>query len=410
MKTRQRNTRLDRRGKVLVLIALLTPAIMGFMALSVDLGIIAAVDAELQTVTDASALAGAMQLASEARVRGAGSTSTRTSSALTLDAAIANAQTVATYVGQKNPVLNQTPIFFNNTANSSSGDIVIGYVDPKTRTWNPPPLADNSKMNAVLVNASRSTSHGGVVPGFFSRAFNYGGTTAQKYSIAMAQNYPVLAVQTYKSQNVHLLPIVLDVTTYKQMMAGTTTDEYTYDPDTNTISTGPDNVYESKLYPVASGSPGNWGTINVGVTNNSTEILEQQIMYGISPSQLATFPNGQIALQPPTVPGDPPSITFSGNPGISAALKSALDSIIGDPVIVPIYDQSGSNGNNAWYRVIAFQPARILSVDFQGAAKYVIIQPCLIRSPSIVPMTDTSQWPSNWSWKSGGVVRVHLMH
>ena len=32
-----------------------------------------------------------------------------------------------------------------------------------------------------------------------------------------------------------------------------------------------------------------------------------------------------------------------------------------------------SHGNNAWYQVIAFQPARILCVDFQGNPKFVIV-------------------------------------
>ena len=76
---------------------------------------------------------------------------------------------------------------------------------------------------------------------------------------------------------------------------------------------------------------------------------------------------------------------------------------------IPIYDQSSGNGNNAWYRVIAFQPCRILSVDFQGAAKYVIVQPCLIKDGSAIAQTDPTKWPSDWSWKWGGVIRVHLV-
>jgi hypothetical protein len=198
------------------------------------------------------------------------------------------------------------------------------------------------------------------------------------------------------------------VSTYTAMMNGTTTDSFTYDVSTHTVTSGPDNIHESKLYPVDSGLPGNWGTINIGVTQNSTSNLASQILYGITPAQLATFPGGKIALQPPTSPGDPPSITFMGNPGISAALKDPLDAVVGRPVVIPIYDLSGSNGSNAWYRVIAFQPCRIVEVDFQAASKYVIIQPCLIQDPTIIAQTDTTKWPDNWGWKSGGVVRLHL--
>ena len=147
-----------------------------------------------------------------------------------------------------------------------------------------------------------SSTHGGVVPGFFSRAWGYGGTPIDVQSIAMAWNYPVTGFKPpgntpgSSSRNANLLPIVLDKDTWKAMMAKTTTDQYTYNASTNTVTSGPDTVTESKLYPVASGDPGNWGTINVGVTDNSTSILTSQILYGITPSQLATYPIARSLL------------------------------------------------------------------------------------------------------------------
>jgi hypothetical protein len=191
---------------------------------------------------------------------------------------------------------------------------------------------------------------------------------------------------------------VLDTVTWQAMMTGTSTDQYTYNSSTNTVTSGADGIYESQLYPVSSGSPGNWGTIKVGVSNNSTSTLGAQIRYGITPGQLATFPNSTIQLDSTQTP---PSITFGGNPGISAGIKDDLTAIIGKPVVVPIYDINGGNGNNAWYRVIAFQPARILSVSFQGNPKYVIIQPCLINDPTAI--AGTAQ-----SWTQGGQVEVYL--
>ncbi|MGE3819031.1 MAG: hypothetical protein AB7I30_06310 [Isosphaeraceae bacterium] len=165
------------------------------------------------------------------------------------------------------------------------------------------------------------------------------------------------------------------------------------------MTSGADGVYESKLYPVASGSPGNWGTINVGVSNNSTSTLGAQIRNGVTPSQLATFPGGEIKLDTSL---NPPSITFGGNPGISAGIKDDLISIIGKPVSIPIYDSNGGNGNNAWYRVVAFAPCRIVSVNFQGNPKFVIIQPAIVTDPTALiggPQT---------SWTDGGKVVLRL--
>jgi hypothetical protein len=239
----------------------------------------------------------------------------------------------------------------------------------------------------------------GIVPTYFAALMGFTGTAVNVQSTATAWPWSIKGYQGDGRNNANLLPIVLDVDTYNAMMAGTTQDQYTWDPDTQTVSGGADGVTESVLYPVRSGSPGNWGTIKVGVSNNSTSTLAAQIEYGITPAQLATFPNSTIALDDSL---NPPSITFSGNPGISAGIKSALESIIGNPVTIPIYDINGGNGNNAWYRVIKFAPVRILAVNFQGNPKYVIVQPALVRDPLATPGTPQA------SWSQGGLVELYL--
>jgi hypothetical protein len=114
---------------------------------------------------------------------------------------------------------------------------------------------------------------------------------------------------------------------------------------------------------------------------------------------MATYPNSTIQLDSTQ---SPPSITFQGNPGISAGLSSALTSIIGKAVSIPIYDESGGNGNNAWYRVISFQAARVMAVNFQGNPKYVIIQPALLNDNTGIPGSPTS-------WTAGGLISVQLV-
>jgi hypothetical protein len=110
---------------------------------------------------------------------------------------------------------------------------------------------------------------------------------------------------------------------------------------------------------------------------------------------MANYPNSTIALD---YTQTPPQITFSGNTGMSAGLSDNLTAIIGQPVTIPIYDINGGNGNNAWYRVIAFAPVRIVYVNFQGNPKYVIVQPALVTDPTAKAGTPQS------SWTQGGVV------
>jgi Flp pilus assembly protein TadG len=382
-----------RRGASAVIIAALLPAFIGLSALSTDTAIVAVARSQMSTAADAAALAGAYQLATENRVRGATS--------LTTEINAANTQAVS--LATSNSILGSAPVITANTSNQSGGQIMVGYLDPiNSSSTLDSSSAPTSKFNSVQVTILRDATHGGTIPTVFAQLMGFKGTGVTVTSTATAQAYSISGFQAVGSLNASLLPIVLDKATWEAMLAGSgqATDQYTYNSSTNTITSGADGIYESQLYPVSSGSPGNWGTIKVGVSNNSTSTLSAQIQYGITPSELATYPNSTIQLDSTQ---SPPSITFSGNPGISAGIKSALTSIIGRPVVVPIYDPnlSGGNGNNAWYGVIAFQPARILSVNFQGNPKYVIIQPCLTNDGTAIA-------GSPQSWTSGGLISVQL--
>lgn len=385
-----RHARRHPRGVTALLVALLLPVFIGMMALSVDTAVVATARGQLSTAADAAALAGAQRLASEARVRGATDLSTE----------IALANSAAANFAQANKVLGQPLQLVQNPSNDLAGDVIVGFLDPT----NPHATfqAGTSyapRYNSVRVLTERSANRNGLVPAFFSSVMGFRGSTVRVQSTATAQNYLIAGFKSVNGASAHVLPIVLDKTTYEQMLAGGTTDQYSYNPTTKAITAGPDGVTESKLYPVVSGSPGNWGTIKVGVSNNSTSVLGDQIRNGITPAQLATFPGGVIALD---ATQSPPSIVFSGNPGISAGIKDDLTSIIGKPVTIPIYDTNGGNGNNAWYRVVAFAGARILDVNFQGNPKYVIIQPALVTDPTAVHGGPSS------SWTEGGLVLLHL--
>jgi Flp pilus assembly protein TadG len=382
-----------------MLFGLLLPAFLGFATLSVDTAVIATARDQLSTAADAAALAGAQQLANDYRLRG--------SIDMTPDIAAANTQ--AASFAQANNVLGQGVTLVQNPSNAAGGDILVGYIDPTLPPKTSPFVtasASASLFNSVQVTAQRTAYRGTAVPTFFGGLMGYNGANVSVSATATAASYAIKGFKSVNNLGAALLPIVLDVNTYNQMIDPLNTqftDQYTYDPATKTVTTGPDGVHESLLYPVSAGLPGNWGTIKVGVSDNSTSTLAAQIQYGITPSQLATFPGGVIQLDPTLTP---PSITFSGNPGISAGLASALESIIGDPVSIPIYDQSGGVGDNAWYRVIAFAACRIMSVNFQGNPKYVIIQPALVNDPTAIP--DPNQPMQSLS--QGGVLVLHLTH
>jgi hypothetical protein len=374
------------------------PLFLGLTALSVDVSVVAIARSQLSTAADAGALAGAVALADQARLQGI----------TDLTNEINAANSAATKFVQANQVLGQTLVVTN-------GDTVVGYIDPRQQPLPPntPPdtsAANQSKFNAVQVTTARDSNHGSVVPGFFSKLMGFQGSSPSVTSTAIAQNFSIAGVTS--NLNAPLLPIVLDLPTYNNMISrnpSVISDQYTWNPATTppSVTNGPDGIYESVLYPVPSGSGGNWGTINVGVSNNSTSIISNQIQYGITPAQLATYPNSTIALD---YTKTPPQIPFSGNPGISAGIESALNAIIGKPVTIPIYDPTfgtGGNGNNASYTVVKFAVVRIMAVNFQGSNKYVIIQPALVNDPTAIPHIPGPNEPLP-SWTEGGVLEVYL--
>lgn len=396
---RPRNERFGRRqGAIAVMAAVMMVVVLGMVALAVDTMVLAVAREQLQASCDAAALAGARTLATDRRI----STST-TSTATEQSAALTAAQSFAVV----NKVLGEAPVVVIETAASAgsagSGDLVVGYlnsVDPASTLDTS--SASDLLFNSVRASLARSSTRGGLIPASFAGVIGIDSYGASASATATAQLFTIGGVRTVGSTNPNLLPIVLDQTTYDSMISPTvtTTDQYSYNPTTKTVTSGADGVEESKLYPVASGNPGNWGTIKVGVSNNSTSTLGCQIRNGISSQQMANYPNSEIQLSSST---SPPSITFQGNPGISSGIKDDLESIIGKPVMIPVYDQTGGNGNNAWYRVIAFAPVRLVAVNFRGNPKYVIIQPALLRDPTAIPSGSPLT-----GWTKGGLVRLHL--
>lgn len=387
-------TRLQvKSGAVVVFTAVLLVVLLGMVALSVDLGVQSVTRAQLRTSSDAAALAGAAKLATDRRIA---------SNITSVNPEISGAQSAASTIARINKVLGAEPVIVFTASNTPSNDIAIGYLDPN----NAASTLDCSStltllFNSVQVRLQRSSERGGLIPTSFARILGIEGMQAVSTGTATALLFRIGGFKTDGGQNAHLLPIVLDKDTYDKMIdpVYNTTDQYTYNTSTRTITSGADGVQESKLYPVKDGLPGNWGTIKIGVDNNSTSTLGSQIRYGITPSQMARYPGG-IKLDPST---SPPSITFEGNPGISSGIKDDLTAILGRPVSLPIFDQSQGNGNNATYRVVGFAPVRLMAVNFQGNPKYVIVQPALVRDPTAVPTGGPLT-----GWTSGGLVRLRL--
>ncbi len=210
--------------------------------------------------------------------------------ARTASADFARARSKALEVGRSNRVLNDVTGSCGTTrATHRPATCVIGYANlPMSHNMNTDP-ALSSLFNSVQVTAQRNADRGGKVPTPFAAVFGSDGVDVSVSSTATIENFQIKGYKQTPNMNLNLLPIVLDEPTYKVMIGEDTSqaprDDYTYNPSDGSVSNGSDGVGESVLYGAKKQDlPGNWGTVKVGVSNNSTKTLGDQIRYGITPA------------------------------------------------------------------------------------------------------------------------------
>jgi Flp pilus assembly protein TadG len=365
----------NRRGTVTVLACLLMVALLGMVAFAVDLGYLANSQAELQRAADSSALAACYQLI----YKGTPGTP------VNLSSNVAQVPISARQYAGLNRVCQSAPTI-------SDSDIVTGYMaDPTQPGGTINTGAAQNLFNSVQVTLRKSSSQNGQVPSFFGKIFGVDGANASATATAaFIANVGGFGIPQSSSgqTNLMLLPFALDVQTWNSMLAGDTsvsTDIWNYNSSGQVVS-GSDGIREVNLFPQGTGSPGNRGTVKIGTSNNSTATVVSQILNGISPAEMAMYPNSQLSFD------SNGHLYLGANPGISAGFKSALASIIGQTRFIPLFDSVTGNGNNAVYEIVAFVGIRVMDVGLTGSmsSKHLTIQPALVYTRGALPNTNSN--------------------
>jgi len=351
-----------RRGATVVMVMVSLTMLLGFAALTVDLGVLYNTRGDLQRSSDAAALAGAQALLDQNRLKGSAE----------LNEAIAASRTEAGTYGSENAVYGlPTP-----TVNSS--DITVGYLSDPTSSTEAFDFTDPTRFNAVHVRVRRDSAANGPVQLLFARIFGLetSNVTAEA-AAALMDGIEGWRVDE-RTGNAGLLPIALRQSAWLDLLNGTFTsgDHYTYDTETQTVSPGPDGILELNLYPGGGAGqlpPGNFGTVDIGSPANVTPDIIRQILYGVNEADLAYF-GGELRL------GDDGTLPLNGDTGLSAAIASALEDIIGQPRAIPIFTTVTGPGNNATFTIVGFVGIRVMHVKLTGSmnSKHVYIQPALV--------------------------------
>jgi hypothetical protein len=170
------------------------------------------------------------------------------------------------------------------------------------------------------------------------------------------------------------------------------TDNYRYNPSTGAVTGGTDGILEVNLYPQGSQilPPGNRGTVDFGYTNNATDTLNRQILYGLNDDDWAALAEAGIT----ELRWDTEPLQIYGDTGLSAGIKEELNAIKGQPKAIPLFSEVANPGNNALYTIVQFVGIRVMSVKLEGTNKHVMIQPAPFSDFSVIPsdgpITDDS--------------------
>lgn len=358
-----------RRGAIAVLAAVLMVAFIAIVAFAVDIGYLLHIKTELQRTADASALASCWEYLQAQPL------------ATTVTQTLAGVREKASQYALTNTVGNASPTVDLNTANVTTGDLVLGYIANPSSPSATMNYSDPATFNAVQVRVQSSAERNGASPLFFARIFGFSSLDLQASATA-AMNRNIQGFRTpTDGTNLGILPFALDETTWNSLLAGQTPDNYSWDNSAKTVQAGSDGVREVNLYPQGTGSPGNRGTVDIGSNNNSTADIARQIVNGVSSSDLA-YHGGELKFN------DQGILFLNGDTGISAGVKDELTSIIGKPRMIPIFRSVAGPGNNAQYTIVKFVGVRILAVKLTGSAssKYVMLQPANAVAKGLIPV------------------------
>lgn len=353
----------DRRGIAVVFTAVSLTMLVGFAALAIDIGYAYSVRAQLQRNADAAALAGAIVLTSDKML------------SLSYDPTSDVIAEVQSY-GLKNVTAGSTTLIY-------SADILMGQVsDPLDPTEPIDPLV--SPFNAVSVTVRREVNQNGELPMFFASILGVGSIGMRATARAAVED-GFSAFRPPGSGESPLLPFSISIDKFNdQITDGNGPDVWSWNEALSVPRQVPDGEKEIWIFPAGIDSAGNFGTLNIGIGNQGTSQLGDQIRNGITSQELMSE-IGTGNLQFVDSSGNPITYSMTGNPGISAGMSADVQARVGDVVAYFVHDTVTMQGSNATFNIIDLRFGRLFEVDLTGepANKRIVLQPEAYSGPGI---------------------------
>ena len=345
MTNKKTHHKTDRRGVVVVLVAVLMVPLLAMVAFAVDYGYLLKVRTDLQRTADVAVLAAVQNLIPTA------------DGTQDLDSV---RSTLRKYVT-------------SNTDNSFQvldSDIEIGRYDPAT-IYSKVLLLNTGTFDTVRVTVRYDGTANSPVVLFFSLVLGI-------------HEAPVIATATAVLQKASTIPPGADILPFVVPQ-----DVW------NAHNPGDSwSIYgDGKMTDLAGSTiPGNWGTVDIGSTSNSTAEISDQILDGLRQSDLdALYADGRIP-QSTHIDGNS-AAWMQGDPGLSSGMKGAVQAVHGTTRLIPIYDALTGPlvGNNVEIQVVGWGVIQVVTSNWGGAHNtYVTIQKGYMYDGDLRPNSDLS--------------------
>lgn len=349
---RRKRRESKRRGVVAVLVLVMTVTLVGFAALTVDVGVLYHTRQDLQDSADAAAMAGASSLMRDVmmQVRQSGD------SAALGDVLYSVSDRASTTAG-----LN--PSWGTLETHVVSSDIVTGYLNLASATSAMQVGAAPATFNAIQVTVHREASGpNGSVEFFFAPIFGaFSGTTHATATAAFDDRFAGIDLNV---PGAGALPITVHENEFATQWGGSGGDDFGFDYGADSVTGGADGIREVNIYPYMN-LPGNFGLLNIGTPNQGVPGLRDQIENGVSTADLESEVGTSEMVFYDDV-GAPVTYTMTGDPGMKSGLSTSLQSRVGDLVSFFLHSQAVGSGANAVYTIVQVRYGRLMAVSLTG--------------------------------------------
>ena len=374
-----------RRGSIVMFVAMALLVVGACLALVFDRLWLDAAQIELQAAAEAAALAGAGQLASDARLQPP-----------PVDL-ITPARDAAIATGQKNYSVGTSV----DLRDGDNGDVQIGTIEMSAENGHPEFVADTERPTTCVVRAARLTSRGNPVALFFRELTSNTRGNVQAIAEASIDNR-IIGVQPSEKSPVPALPIAIlfshtdprrQDTWMNMVNLRQGTDLYGYDAESGEVTTGPDGIPEITLHTTYSSadaeeaSKANSLILDIGTGMVERRVAEQ-VKIGWTVKDLKSFGGEFRTDQGPQI--------LDVDAASNTPVMDELQQLIGQTRICGLYINHQPTSNViGTATVVDLAAIRILAIQEQGPTQMkMTVQPAVIATRTALLSSHDAAWLS----------------